>query len=81
MCAALHAKLPEVWIAPQPILLYMYLAQYAPSLFTSLSVKAGQKRVEAFAQGKTGYDSIQSVWGVISASGKAAAAAEGKKGQ
>ena len=68
MAAALYSRktITEVWVAPQPILLYMYLAQYFNGLFTTLAVRAGKRRVEAFMTGNTGYDSIQSVWGVLS---------------
>ena len=59
MAAAIHAKLPEVWLAPQPILLYMYIAQYLPSLYLALSPVVGAKRVEAFLRGSKGYGSIQ----------------------
>lgn len=61
MAGAIWAKLPEVWIAKQPILFYTYLSQYAPSVFTALSKGAGRARVEALQRGDAGYDSISSV--------------------
>jgi len=59
MAAAIHARLPEVWLAPQPILLYMYISQFLPSLYLALSPIVGAKRVEAFLRGSKGYGSIQ----------------------
>jgi dehydrogenase/reductase SDR family protein 7 len=65
MAAAIWARLPEAWIAPQPILLYTYVAQFCPALFFSLGQRAGRRRVEALQRGSTGYDSIRSVWGTL----------------
>lgn len=73
MAAAVWARLPESWIAPQPILLYMYVKQWAPSLFARLGTSAGRKRVEAFLRGSTGYDSLANplaVFGLASGGAK-----------
>ena len=59
MAAAIHSKLPEAWLAPQPILGYMYIAQYLPTLYHALSPSIGARRVQAFLGGSKGYDSIQ----------------------
>lgn len=72
MAAAIWAKLPESWIAPQPILAYTYVRQYVPSLFFRLGTTAGERRVEAFKRGQTGYDSIQSFGSILSGRAKAA---------
>jgi dehydrogenase/reductase SDR family protein 7 len=46
MVAAAAARLYEVWIAPQPILAFTYLAQYAPGVATYLGTRiVGPKRV------------------------------------
>jgi dehydrogenase/reductase SDR family protein 7 len=68
MVAAAHARLAEVWIAPQPILLFTYLGQYAPTLAAVIGARVvGPKRVQAFLGGSGGYDSVQgaSVWGEV----------------
>ncbi len=69
MAAAMWAELPEVWIAPQPILFFTYVAQYWKGLYFRLGPKAGAKRVEAFKQGKSGYGAVQSVWSIASSGG------------
>ena len=56
--AAIHSKLPEAWMAPQPILFYTYCRQFCPSLFFRLGKSAGRARVEAFQRGNTGYGSL-----------------------
>jgi len=60
MAGAMHAQLPEIWLAPQPILLFVYLRQYLPSAYFWLSPRVGATRVAAFRKGSTGYDSITS---------------------
>lgn len=45
----------ETWIAQNPVLVFSYLNQYAPSLFTALINKVGSIRVKAFNQGKNMY--------------------------
>ena len=61
------AGLHEVWIAPQPILAFTYLSQFARGWgFEPLSVKVGTARVKAFAAGDAGYSSVSNLsnlWG------------------
>uniref|UniRef100_A0A7S2LBS9 NAD(P)-binding protein n=1 Tax=Leptocylindrus danicus TaxID=163516 RepID=A0A7S2LBS9_9STRA len=45
----------ETWIAQNPVLVFSYLNQYAPSLFTALINKVGSIRVKAFNEGKNMY--------------------------
>ena len=79
MAGAIHARLPECWLAPQPILGFMYLAQYMPTLYHAMSPSVGARRVAAFVGGSKGYDSIQNpralVWGWLSGRKEQAAAA------
>jgi short-subunit dehydrogenase len=68
--AAIHAKLPEVWLAPQPILLFTYIGQYFRSAYFYLGPhKLGPQRVKAFLGGNSGYGSIQSIGGLLKTSG------------
>ena len=67
MAAAMHAELTEAWLAPQPLLLFLYIAQYLPGLYYRLGQSAGRKRVEAFRGGRSGYAVVQSVWSLASA--------------
>lgn len=60
MIAGAYFGNTEVWISPQPILLFMYFGQYCPTLAHKLGASVGRKRVAAFRSGQTGYDSIQS---------------------
>lgn len=65
--AALWAGLPEVWMAPQPILLFVYIGQYARDLYFYLGPrKVGPARVEAFKAGQSGYGAVQSLGGLLS---------------
>ena len=64
MAAAAYHRLPEVWISTQPILAFVYIAQYAPSLGVWLSKRVGPKRVAAIRAGNMGYSSVQS-WGAV----------------
>jgi dehydrogenase/reductase SDR family protein 7 len=59
MAAAMYAELPESWMAPQPILLFTYVAQYWRGLYFAMGPGAGRKRVEAFKKGDSGYGSLQ----------------------
>lgn len=72
--AALWAKLPECWMAPQPILTFTYLGQYWRQLYFWLGPhKIGPARVKAFLGGQTGYGSITNLGKVLgSESGKQA---------
>lgn len=65
MIAALHCNLDEVWMAPQPILLFTYIAQYLPTLALRLGKVVGPKRVASFKGGDPGYTSIQSPFAVV----------------
>lgn len=75
MAAAMHARLPEMWVSPQPILFYLYVGQYAPALYHMMAPNAGKKRVAAFRAGQRGYDSVQSPWGVMFGGGGSSSAA------
>jgi dehydrogenase/reductase SDR family protein 7 len=78
MVAGAAARLYEVWIAPQPILAFTYLGQYAPALTAWLGTRiVGPRRVAGLRNGNAGYDSIQSVGGLLRGffSGKKPAAA------
>jgi dehydrogenase/reductase SDR family protein 7 len=60
MLAGASARLAEVWVAPQPILAFTYLAQYAPGLAARVGAGfVGPKRVQAFLGGTGGYDAVQ----------------------
>ena len=48
MAAATHAKLQEVWLAPQPILFFVFVGQYLRSLYFYLSPIVGKQRVQAW---------------------------------
>lgn len=50
-------ELDEVWTAKQPLLLFVYIAQYMPSIYRKLGSKVAQSRIRAF---KTGADNINS---------------------
>ncbi|XP_071963239.1 dehydrogenase/reductase SDR family member 7-like isoform X1 [Antedon mediterranea] len=45
---ALANNLHEAWISKQPVLLFTYVSQYMPSIFSWLNVRSGHKRIEAF---------------------------------
>lgn len=47
MAGAAHAGLAECWISPHPVLLFVYIAQYVPSLGVLLGNIVGPKRVQA----------------------------------
>lgn len=81
MTAAIHARLPEVWISPQPILLFTYIGQYMRSLYFKMGPNVGAKRVNAFLAGHTGYAAVQSLSAVLGGGGGGATAASGKKQQ
>jgi len=74
MAGAIWARLPEVWIAKQPILFYTYVAQFMPGLYYTLAPRIGRRRVEALQRGDAGYDSISSVSGLFGGGGAAAKA-------
>lgn len=60
MIAAMYAQLEEIWIAPQPILIFAYIAQYCRSAYFWLGSRVGPKRVAAFRSGVSGYGSLYS---------------------
>jgi short-subunit dehydrogenase len=69
--AAMWAGLPEAWIAPQPILAFVYMAQYWRSLYFFVGPRyIGPARVKSFARGQTGYGSVQSLSGIFGAGAK-----------
>ncbi len=80
MAAGMWAGLEEVWIAPQPILFFVYVAQYFRSLYFKLGPSAGQKRVAAYIAGESGYGAVQSIWS-IAKGGDTAPAAAGEAGR
>ncbi|XP_050406980.2 dehydrogenase/reductase SDR family member 7 isoform X2 [Patella vulgata] len=56
-CAALTAtaianKLDEVWISPQPVLIFMYLFQYMPTIARRIGVKMGVKGIKKLREGQ-----------------------------
>jgi dehydrogenase/reductase SDR family protein 7 len=61
MAAAMRAELAEAWIAPQPLLLFLYVSQYCRGLYFRLGDVAGPRRVAAFRSGLSGYAAVQSV--------------------
>ena len=73
MTAAIWAELPEAWLSTQPILFYVYIRQFAPRLFFLLGKSAGQKRVEGFNVGVTGYGSVSSPLSLLVGGGKSSA--------
>ena len=75
MAAAVHAGLEEVWLAPQPILFFVYVAQYLRGLYFLLSPRLGKQRVEGFKGGKIGYNSLS----ISAALGGAKGVGEGDK--
>jgi dehydrogenase/reductase SDR family protein 7 len=54
MAAAAHAGLEEAWMAPQPILFFVYVAQYWRGLYFALGTAMGKQRVTAFKAGNSG---------------------------
>jgi dehydrogenase/reductase SDR family protein 7 len=61
MAAAMRAELSEAWIGPQPLLLFLYVAQYFRGIYFRLGDVAGPRRVAAFRSGSSGYAAVQSV--------------------
>jgi len=55
MVAAITNKIEEAWIARQPVLLFLYLSQYAPNLGRWLGKRVGRKRVHSFKNGEDLY--------------------------
>ena len=53
---SIAARIPEAWISLQPYLLYLYLAQYFPSIVTSkVFLKGSQSRIQKFRAGECLY--------------------------
>ena len=65
MAAAMRAELPEAWLATQPLLIFLYIAQYFRGIYFKLGDAAGRRRVEAFRSGQSGYSSVQSLWSLF----------------
>jgi dehydrogenase/reductase SDR family member 7 len=65
MAAAMRAELAEAWLAPQPLLLFLYVSQYFRGLYFRLGDVAGPRRVAAFRSGRSGYAAVQSVWSLV----------------
>lgn len=64
--AAMHARLPESWTAPQPILAFVYVGQYFRGLyFWAAGRVLGPSRVRAFKAGRTGYGSVTTFAGLV----------------
>jgi len=51
MAVGTYNKLAEVWISMQPVLLFVYVSQYFPTVGRFLAKKIGPKRVRTFTQG------------------------------
>ena len=66
MAAACHAGLEEAWMAPQPILFFVYVGQYVKWLYFRLSPTLGKQRVQGWKSGVKGYNSL-SVTAALSA--------------
>ena len=58
MVAATHAGLEEVWLAPQPILFFVYMGQYLRPLYFALGPVLGKQRVAGWLRGVKGYNSL-----------------------
>jgi len=69
MAAAVHAGLEEAWLAPQPILFFVFIGQYMRSLYFSLGPRFGKQRVEGWLAGIIGYNSL-SLSGALSKKGE-----------
>lgn len=67
MVAALHANIEETWLATQPILLFLYVAQYARNTYFKLGQRLGKTKVQAFERGEHGYASVSSVGAIFGA--------------
>jgi short-subunit dehydrogenase len=66
MAAAMRAELSEAWIGPQPLLLFLYVAQYFRGIYFRLGDVAGPRRVAAFRSGRSGYAAVQNVFSLAS---------------
>lgn len=82
----MYHRLHEIWVSPQPILLFVYLAVFFPALADHLGTKYfGPARVEGFRKGITGYETVQGFnvfrgAGAASAASAAGAASESSGG-
>lgn len=56
MAAAVSNQYDEVWISPQPLLLFTYFNQYAPKLWRDVMKVVGPARVRVFKNGGDIYD-------------------------
>ncbi len=80
MAAACHAGLPEVWLAPQPILFFVYMQQYCRGLYFSLSPTLGRQRVQGWHAGVKGYGSL-SLTGALGGGGGSGGGSAGAKAE
>ena len=73
MARALHnSKLYEIWVSPQPILLFTVLYQIAPTFASWVgATKVGPARVEGLRMGKPGYEAVQGLGVIFGAGAKA----------
>lgn len=71
MSAAIWAELEESWIAPQPVLMFLFIGQYARWLYYLIGPSIGKKRVQAFEKdGTKGYSSVSNIFKVFQDSSK-----------
>eukprot|EP00191_Tetraselmis_sp_GSL018_P020355 CAMPEP_0177594506 /NCGR_PEP_ID=MMETSP0419_2-20121207/9819_1 /TAXON_ID=582737 /ORGANISM="Tetraselmis sp., Strain GSL018" /LENGTH=349 /DNA_ID=CAMNT_0019085823 /DNA_START=207 /DNA_END=1253 /DNA_ORIENTATION=- len=54
--AAVHHRIPEVWVAKHPVLALAYAMRLAPALGWAVLRRVGPKRVRAMREGRSGYD-------------------------
>jgi hypothetical protein len=66
----------EVWLAPQPILFFVYMQQYARGLYFALSPTLGRQRVQGWHAGVKGYGSLSLTGALGGGGGSAGAKAE-----
>ncbi|CAL1528428.1 unnamed protein product [Lymnaea stagnalis] len=51
-CVAIANRMYQVWLAQQPVLLFVYIMQYLPDLGTWFLLKMGLKRIAKMREGK-----------------------------
>lgn len=56
MTVGMYHRVEEMWISPQPFLLFTYVSQYSPSLARRLAKVMGPARVKALKEGTNIYD-------------------------
>lgn len=61
-----HRKLYEIWVSPQPVLLFTVLSQFLPTFAAYIgATKVGPARTIALMGGKPGYESVQNVFSML----------------